>query len=151
MYCSEAVCMNQDVKLKYPAAAWNKVTGKWRKLHSEELHDLYCSPDISRVIKSRRMRWAGHVACMNGRGAYNVLITNYEERKPLERPRHRWGDNFKLDLKKLCWEGAGWTEFAQGMKDWLAIVKAVMNLQVSWNVGCFLTSWGIFKNSTAWS
>jgi hypothetical protein len=99
--------MNQYVEMKYPRAARNKVKGKWRKLHSEELHDLYCSPDIVRVIKSRRMRWVGHVARMEGRGAYNILVTKHEERKPLGRPRYRWVDNIKLDLKKLCWEGAG--------------------------------------------
>jgi hypothetical protein len=64
--------MNQYVEMKYPRAARNKVTWKWRKLHSEELHNLYYSPDIIRMIKSRRMRWAWHVARMEGRGAYNV-------------------------------------------------------------------------------
>jgi len=117
--------------MKCPGVARNKVTGKWRKLHSEELHDLYFSSDIIQVIKSRRTRRAGHVARMEERGAYNVLVTKHEERKSLGRPRHRWVDNIKLDLKKTCWDSAGWNELAQGMKDWLAIVKAVMNLRVS--------------------
>jgi hypothetical protein len=67
------------------------------------------------------------------RGAYvyNILVTKHEERKPLGRPRHRWVNNIKLDLKKICWEGVGGIELAQGMKDWLVIVKAVTNLRVS--------------------
>jgi len=73
MYSSERVCMNQDVKMKFPGAARNKVTGKWRKLHSEKLHDLYCSPYILGLIKSRRMRWVGHVARTEGRGEVHII------------------------------------------------------------------------------
>jgi hypothetical protein len=68
--------------------------GSWRKLHNDELHDLYSSPNIVRVIKSRRLRWAGHVACMGeGRGAYRVLVGRPEGKRPLGRPRHRWKDD----------------------------------------------------------
>jgi len=77
------------------------VTGEWRKLHNEELYDLYCSPNtfIARVIKSRRMRWAGHVACFwERRGVYRVLVGKSEGKTPLERPRRRWEDNIKTDL-----------------------------------------------------
>ena len=69
----------------------DEVTVEWRKLHNEELNDLYCSPNIVRVIKSRRMRWAGHVARMGERrGAYRVLVGRPEGKRPLERPRRRW-------------------------------------------------------------
>ena len=77
----------------------DEVTGEWRKLHIEELNDLYCSPNIVRVIKSRRMRWAGHVARMGKRrGAYRVLVGKREGGRPLGRHRHRWKDNIKKDL-----------------------------------------------------
>jgi hypothetical protein len=72
-------------------------------LHNEELNDLYSSPNIIQVIKSRRMRWAWHVACMGeGRGAYRILVGR-PERRPLGRPRHRWEDNIKMDLQDVGW------------------------------------------------
>jgi hypothetical protein len=74
--------------------------GSWRKLHNEELHNLYSSPNIVGVIKSRRMRWAGHAECMEeGRGVYRVLIGKPKGKRPLGRPRRRWEDNIKLDLR----------------------------------------------------
>jgi hypothetical protein len=77
----------------------DEVTGEWRKLHKERLHDLYSSPTIVQGIKSRRLRWAGHIACMgDGRGMYRVLVGKNEGRRPLGRPRHRWEDNIKIDL-----------------------------------------------------
>jgi hypothetical protein len=77
----------------------DEVTGEWRRLHNEELNDLYSSPNIFLVIKSRRMRWAGHVTRMGeGRGAYRVLVGRPERRRPLGRPRRRWEDNIKMDL-----------------------------------------------------
>jgi hypothetical protein len=72
--------------------------GSWRKLHNDELHSLYSSPHIVRVIKSRRKRWAGHVARREGRGVYRVWVGRPEGKRPLGRPRHRWEDNIKLDL-----------------------------------------------------
>jgi len=78
------------------------VTGEWRKLHNEELKDLYRSPNIVRVIKSRRMRWMGHVACMEERrGAYRVWVGKSEGTRPLGRTRHRWDDNIKMDLHEV--------------------------------------------------
>jgi hypothetical protein len=78
----------------------NEVTGEWRKLHNDELNDLYCSPNIIRVIKSRRMRWAGHVERIGeNRGVYRVLVEKPEGKKPLRRPRCRWEDNIKMDLQ----------------------------------------------------
>ena len=77
----------------------DKVTGEWRKLHNEELNDLYSLPIIVRVVKSRRMRWAGHVALMGvDRGMHRVLVGKPEGRRPLGRPRRRWEDNIKMDL-----------------------------------------------------
>jgi len=77
----------------------DEVTGKWRKLHNEELSDLYSLPNIVRVVKSRRMRWAGHVARIGeGRGAHRVLVGKPEGKRPLGRPRRRWEDNIKMDL-----------------------------------------------------
>jgi hypothetical protein len=75
------------------------VTGEWRKLHNEELRDLYSSPSIIRIMKTRRMRWAGHVAQMGEkRNAYRLLVGKPERKRPLERPRHRWVINIKFDL-----------------------------------------------------
>jgi len=74
---------------------WDEVTGEWRKLHNEELNDLYCSPDIVQVIKSRRMGWEGHVACMRERrGVYRVLVGKPEGKRPFGRPRRRWGKKY---------------------------------------------------------
>jgi hypothetical protein len=81
--------------------------GSWRKLHNDELHDLYSSPNIVRVIKSRRMRWAGHVARMGeGRGVYRVLVGRPEGNRPLGRPRRRWEKNIKMDLGEVGIDGA---------------------------------------------
>jgi hypothetical protein len=88
--------------------------GSWRKLHSDELHNLYSSPNIVRVIKSRKMRWVGHVARMGeGRGVYRVLVGRPEGKRPLGRPRHRWEDNIKLDLREIMIDGANWIQLAQ--------------------------------------
>jgi hypothetical protein len=82
-------------------------------LHNEELDDLYSSPNIMRVIKLRRMRWAGHVARRaEKRGTYRVLVGRPEGRRPLGRPRRRWKDNTKMDFQELVW-GMGWIELAQ--------------------------------------
>jgi hypothetical protein len=76
--------------------------GSWRKLHNDELHSLYSSPSVVRVIKSRRMRWAGHVARMGeGRGVYRVLVGRSEGKRPLGRPGRRWEDNIKLDIREI--------------------------------------------------
>jgi hypothetical protein len=81
------------------------VTGEWRRLHNEELNNLYSSPNIIRVIKLRRMRWAGHVARMGeGRGAYRIFVGRREGRRPLGRPRRRWVDNIKVDLQDVGWD-----------------------------------------------
>ena len=112
--------------------AWrDEVTGEWRKLHNEELNDLYCSPNIARVIKSRRMRLAGHVARLGERrGVYRVLVGKPEGKRPLGRPRCRWEDNIKMDLQEVGCGGIDWIELAQDGDRWRALVNAVMNLRV---------------------
>jgi len=92
----------------------DEVTGEWRKLHNEELNDVYFSPNIVRVIKSRRMRWAGHIARMGkSRGVFRVLVGKPEGKRPLGRPRHRWEDNIKMDLQEVDREGMDWIDVAQ--------------------------------------
>ena len=101
------------------------------KLHNEELNDLYSSSNIVRVIKSRRMDWAGHVAHMGERrGVYRVLVGKPEGKRPLGRPKHRWEDNIKMDLQEVGSGGMYWIELAQDRDRWRALVNAVMNLQV---------------------
>ena len=91
----------------------DEVTEEWWKLHSEELNNLYFSPNIVRVIKSRRMKWAGHVAHMGERrGVYRVLVGKPEGKRPLGRPRRRWEDNFKMDLQEVGCEVMDWIELA---------------------------------------
>jgi hypothetical protein len=91
----------------------NEVTGNWRKLHNE-LHGLYSSPSIIRVIKAKRMRLAGHVARMGEvRGAYNILVGRPEGRGTLGRSRHRWEDNIKMDLGEIGFGDVDWIHWAQ--------------------------------------
>jgi hypothetical protein len=96
----------------------DEITGEWRKLHNEELNDLCSSPNIIRVIKSRRMRWAGHVARMGeGRGAYRILVGRPEGRRLLGRPRRRWENNIKMDLQEVgwgAWTGLIWLRIGTG-------------------------------------
>ena len=108
----------------------DEVTGEWRKLHDEGLNNLYCSPSIFWVIKSRRMRRAGHVARMGERsGVCRVLVGKPEGKRPHGRPRRRWKDNIKMDLEVGCWS-VDWIELAQDRERWRALVTAVMNLRV---------------------
>jgi hypothetical protein len=88
--------------------------GSWRKLHNDELHNLYYSPNIVRVIKLRMMRWAVHVARMGeGRGVYRVSVGRPEGKRPLGRRRHRWEDNIKMEFAKTGMDGANWIQLAQ--------------------------------------
>ena len=105
-------------------------TAEWRKLHNEELNDLYSSTNIVRVIKSRRMRWAGHIVRTGGRCVYGVLVGNPEEKKPLGRTRRRWEDNINMDLQEVACGGMDWIDVAQDRDRWRALVNAVINLQV---------------------
>ena len=109
----------------------DEVTGEWRRLHNEELNDLYFSPNIVRVIKWRRMRWAGHVALMGEeRGMYRVLAGKPERKRPLGRPRHRWVDNIRMDLQEVGCGYIDWIGRAQDRDRWRTFVSVVMNLQV---------------------
>jgi hypothetical protein len=109
----------------------DEVTGEWKRLHNKKLNDLYSSPNIIRVTKSRRMRWVGHVARMReGRGAYRILVGRPEGRRPLGRHRQRWEDNIKMDLQEVGWDGMDWIDMAQDRVKWRALVNVVMNLRV---------------------
>jgi hypothetical protein len=109
----------------------DEVTGEWRKLHNGELHNLYSSPDIIRQIKSRRMRWAGHVARMGeGRNLYRVLVGKPEGKRPLGRQKRRWEDGIKIYLEDIDWGVVEWINLDQDRVRWRTLVYAVMNLQV---------------------
>jgi hypothetical protein len=108
----------------------DEVMGDWRKLHNEELHNLYSSPNIIRMIKSRTMRLAGHVATMGAkRNAYRILEEVPEGKRPLGRPRYRWVVNIKIDLREIGWDGVDWIELAQERDQWRAFVNMVINLR----------------------
>jgi hypothetical protein len=107
------------------------VIGDWKKLHNEELHNLYSSPNIIRKIKSRRMRLAEHVARMwNKRNAYVILMGKPEGKRPLGRSRRRWEDNIKMNLREIAWCGGEWINLAQDKGLWRALMKAVKNYRI---------------------
>ena len=109
----------------------DEVSGEWRRLHNEELNDLYSSPNIMWVIKSRRMRWAGNVARMDEEsGVYRVLVGKPEGKRPLGRPRRRWEDNIRMDLQEVGCGYVDWIGLAQDRDRWRTLVSAVMNLRV---------------------
>jgi hypothetical protein len=108
----------------------DEVTGEWRKLHKEELSDLYSLSSTVRVVKSRRMRWAGHVACMGeGRGLHRVLVGKPEGKRRLGRTRRRWEDNTTMDLQEVGRGCGDWIELAQDRDRWRALVGTVGNLR----------------------
>jgi len=107
------------------------LTGEWRRLHNEELNDFYSSHNIVRVIKSRRMRWAGHVASMGEeRVVYRVLVGKPEGRRPLGRPRRRWVGFIRMDLQEVGCVYMDWIGLAQDRDRWWTLVSAVMNFRV---------------------
>jgi hypothetical protein len=117
----------------------DEMTGGWRKLHNEELHNLYSSPSIIRMMKSRRTRWAGHVARMGRRAVHIGYYGNARGKRPLGRPRRRWVNNIKMDLREM-WIGLVWL----GIGDqWRVLVNTVMNLWAPWNAVKFLSSCSI--------
>jgi hypothetical protein len=109
-----------------------EVTGEYRKLHNKELNDLYTLPNIVRVVKSRRMRWAGHVARMGeDRVVHKLLVGKPEGKRPLRRPRRRWEDNIKMNLQEVGGCRGYWMELAQDRDRWRALVCTVRNFRVS--------------------
>jgi hypothetical protein len=109
----------------------DEMTGECRKLHNEVLHDLYSSPRIIRIIKSRRMRWAGHVARMGEkRNAYRLLVGKPEGKRSLGRPRRRWVDIIRMDLGEVGWGDVDWSGLAQDRNRWRALVNSVLNFRV---------------------
>ena len=109
----------------------DKVTRNWRKLHNGELHNLNSSPSIFWVMKSRRMRWEGHVARVRERrGVYRVLVRKPEGNRPLERPRRWWEDNIKMDHREVGYGGMDWIDVAEDRYSWRALVNAVMNFRL---------------------
>jgi hypothetical protein len=101
------------------------------RLHNEELNDVYSSPNIVRVIKSRRIRWAGHVARIGEeRGLYRVLVGKPEGKRPPGRPRRRWVGNIRMDLQEVGGGYMDWIGLAQDRDSWRTVVSAVMNLRV---------------------
>jgi hypothetical protein len=108
----------------------NEAAGGWRKLHNEELHNLYSSSSIIRMIKSRVI-WAGHEACMGAKkNAYTILMGKPEGRRSLGRPRRRFDDNIKMDLREIEWGGMDWIDLTQERDQWRALVNTVVNLRV---------------------
>jgi hypothetical protein len=103
----------------------DEVTGEWRKLHNEELHDLYSSPSISRIIKSQRMRWAGHVARMG-----RILMGKPEGKRQLGRPRCRWVENIRMDLGEMGWGDVDWIGLAKERNRWRALANSILSLRV---------------------
>jgi hypothetical protein len=109
----------------------DEATGEWRKLHKEELRFLYSSPSIIRIIKLRRMRWAGHVARIGeNRNAYRLLERKPEGKRPLGRPRRRWVDNIRMDLGEVGGGDVDWIGLAKDRIRWRALVNSLLNLRV---------------------
>jgi hypothetical protein len=124
--------MSENRVLRIFGPKREKMSGGWRRLHTEELHNLYASPNIIREIKSGRVRWAGYVACIREmRNAYKILVGKLEEKRPFGRPRCRCEDNIRMDLREIDWEIVDWIHLDQDRDEWWwALLNTVMNLRV---------------------
>jgi hypothetical protein len=131
----------------------DEVTGDWRKLHNEELHNLYSSPSIIRMIKSRRMRWAGHIARMGEkRNAYRILVGKPEGKRPLRRPRRRWVDNIKMDFRVVGRDGMDWIDLSEDRDQWKSSCERgnePWGSKKRWEVLEWLQSWQLLKKGSA--
>jgi hypothetical protein len=117
------------------------VTGSWSKLHNEELHNLYSSPNIIIMIKSKWMRWAGHEARIGDQwNSYRILAGKPGRKRPLGRPRRRWEDNIEMDIRETGWDGVELIDLTQDRDQWRALVNTVMNLRVPKSIGKLLSS-----------
>jgi hypothetical protein len=131
IYIIYKVVVDNRVLMRIFVQKSDEVTGGWRKLHNEELHKLYSSPSIIRIIKLRRMRWAGHVARMGTKmNACRILLRKPERKRSLGRPRRSWVDNIKMDLREIGCDGVDWIDMAQDRGQWRALVNTVLNLRV---------------------
>jgi hypothetical protein len=135
IYFNSHVCRLRVFENRVPRRIFgpkrDEVTGEWRRLHNKVLYALYSSSNIIRVIKSRRLRWVVHVARMGERrGAYRALVEKREGKRPLERSRHRWRNNIKMNLRDIGWVDTDWIDLAQDRDRRRALVNTVMNLRV---------------------
>jgi hypothetical protein len=106
----------------------DEIIAYWRKLHNEELHNLYSSPDVIRMITSRRMRWESHIARMGKkRNAYRILVGKPEGKRPQGSPTHKWENNIKIGFRKVGWGGMDWIDLAQDRGQWRALMNTIMN------------------------
>jgi hypothetical protein len=118
-----------------------EVAGDWRRLHNEEFRNLYASPNITRLMKLERMRWAEHVTRMGQwRNVYRNLVGKFELKRLRGRTRRRWEDNIRMDLREIGWEIVDWIRLNNDSDQWRALVNTVMSLRVTLKAGNFLTS-----------
>jgi hypothetical protein len=136
----EQTVFGKKVRRRIFESKRDEVVEVWRRMHNEELHNLYTPQNIIRMMKSKMVRWVVHVACMGEmRHACNILIGKPKGKKPLGRPRYRWEDNSRVDVRENGWEGVGWIHLVQDRDQWWALVNVVMNLPIPKKVGNFLT------------
>jgi hypothetical protein len=138
-------CLNQQLELvsrdniTHLIIIKNEVTGGWRKLYNEEFCNLCSLPHIIRMMTSRTMRWAGHVARIGRRRMH--VVGKPEGKRPLGKPRRRWADNIKIDLREIGWDGMDWIDLARDRDHWKALVNTVMHFRIPYNAVKFLSTY----------